>query len=222
MAWLYDQIHQTQDPDQVSPGFTAKPINSGSTNIYSGYGEIRVDWDPLVSGFVNYNFKHITESEPVGLGIAVAPHTASLGASVRPINDLSFFCTGSMISGRAVTALVPGGTVRRELGAVFNLSLGLWLTNLLNTFDVGVKVQNPFGFRHETPYSVVGNPNYLTEHRRVSEVLFTLRYSSALELTSSVGAQPPAPSSGAEAPAAPPITGGPTSAPASEDPASAP
>ncbi len=205
VAWLYDQIHQTQDPAQVSPGFTSKPINSGSTAITSGYGEVRVNWAPLVSGFVNYNFKHITESEPVGSGIAVAPHTASLGLSVRPLNDLSFFCTGSMISPRTVTALMPdGSSIQRELGAVFNLSLGLWLANLLNTFDVGVKVQNPFGFRHDTPYSVVGNPNYLIEHRRVNEVLFTLRYSSALELAGSARAGISVPSQAAGSAAAVP------------------
>jgi outer membrane receptor protein involved in Fe transport len=182
-AWVLDQIIQTDDPTRHSPGFTSKPYNTGSTNILAAYGEVQIEWPPLLSTFINYTYKQLSESDPVGTGIALAPHTAGLGLSLRPVNDLSFFASAAFVSGRDVMALAPGSpAVPRHIGPTWDLSLGFWLTNVFDQLDLGLKLQNPFGFTHDSPDSVTGNPNYFIEHRRVSEVLLTARWSSALHL----------------------------------------
>jgi len=187
-AWLSELIYVRPEggPNPL------KPDNGGTTRITSGYGEVGVEWSPVLSGFLNYSYKQLWESNPVGKGVPVAPHTASLGVSIRPTNDLSVYATASLISPRTLTLVTPSGDVSYDVGTTADLSIGAWLTNLFDRLDLGLKLHNPVGLSHDSPYWVDGNRNWLVEHRQVTELLLTLRFSSAVELAEA-GNSPPRP-----------------------------
>jgi outer membrane receptor protein involved in Fe transport len=189
VAWVTDLI--VLDSVNHSPGFASKPFNKASTTIVSGYGEAGLELTPLLGLFANYNVKKLWEKEtPTEHGTAVAPHTASLGLSLRPFDDLAIWATGHLTSPRTVPVLMPsGGVALQRIGVAADFSLGVWLTNLFRRFEVGLKVQNPLGLAHRSAYRLDGNANYLLEQRRVTEVLLTLRFSSSI----AAGAAPPTP-----------------------------
>ncbi len=180
-AWLRDLIVLR---DINEPPFQAQPENTGATEIYSGFAELRVEWPPLLSAFATYSVKTLRQRQESGLPEKrsfVAPHTASFGLRLRPLDDLSFYATGSLLSPRDVIALTPGTTgVPRRIGVTFDMSIGAWLTNLFDSWDLGLKLRNPLGIVHETPDSITGDPNYTIERRKVTEVLLTVRFTPRL------------------------------------------
>jgi len=64
---------------------------------------------------------------------------------------------------------------------VADFSVGAWLSNLFRQFDVGSDPE-PLRLTHRSAYHLTGNPNYVLEQRRVSEVLLTLRWSSTIDV----------------------------------------
>jgi outer membrane receptor protein involved in Fe transport len=193
-AWLRDLIVLRKIDNQ--PGFQSQPENIGSTEIYAGFAELRADWPPLLSAFASYSYKYLRERRDVAATdpakkTFVAPHTASFGLSVRPLDDLSLYATGALIGPRDVIALSPGTAgVPRRIGVAFDMSLGAWLTNLFDSWDLGLKLHNPLGIVHETPDSITGDPNMIVERRRATEVLLTLRFTPRLPALG--GAEPAA------------------------------
>lgn len=196
-AWLRDLIVLVAINE---PSFQSQPENIGSTEIYAGFAELRAEWPPLLSAFATYSYKYLRERREPGASekkTFVAPHTASFGASLRPIDDLSFYATGSLIGPRDVIALSPGTAgVARRIGVTVDLSLGVWLTNLFDSWDLGLKLHNPFGIVHETPDSITGNPNMIVERRRVTELLLTVRFTPRLPTPGGEAAARSSPGSG--------------------------
>ena len=175
--WNSD-VHCSDDPN-----ISQCPVNAGSVKILSAFAELRVSLPPALSAFANYTFKQLWESDPTGKGVAVAPHTASLGVSYRPVNDLDLFATASLISRRYVQAYPWNAPVDNHLiPETFDFTIGGWWNNVFRGVDLGLKLHNPFGVVHYTPYDVDGNTARFIERRQVSEVLFTLRFSRAFEL----------------------------------------
>jgi hypothetical protein len=176
-TWLTDEILLRD------AGAASIPYNVGWKTIYATFGEISFDWQPYISAFVSYDYKHLSESDPLNFGTAVSPHAVRGGLSLRPFNDLSIYATFSVFSSRDVLVLLPGqAPALQRTGVTADLGLGVWVTNLFDHVDIGLKARNPFGFTHLSPSATSGNPNLLLEERRVTEVLFTLRWSSTVEL----------------------------------------
>jgi hypothetical protein len=198
-AWLTNLIMVEWNTDvhcSTDPDIFQCPRNGDSKDVVAAYGEIRVDWPPLLRAFANYSYKWMSEALPVGKGVALAPHTASLGASFRPINDLNIFATASLLGPRTVQAY-PWNPPEEDhrIGATFDFTVGAWLTNLFGGLDVGLTLHNPFGIAHHTPYDVDGNTARFIERRQVSEIMVTLRWSSTVELGELFGRAKAAPAS---------------------------
>jgi outer membrane cobalamin receptor len=189
-AWLTNLVvvkwnHKDGVNCSDDPNIFQCPFNGGSKNLVAAYGELRVEWPPLLRAFATYSYKWLSESDEgkIGNGVALAPHTASFGASVRPMHDLDIFATASLIGPRYVQAFAWNAPVNDHLiGTTFDFSVGAWLTNLFRGLDVGLTLHNPLGIVHQTPYDIDGNTARFIERRQVSEIMITLRWSSALEV----------------------------------------
>lgn len=166
------------DPDLLAQGFAYRPINQGTTMIYSGHGELSLTW-PIFNAFVNYAFKHLDTDTP----IPFANHTVSGGASFRPLNDFNAFATASVVSPFYVSVLQAGvsdGGRRLQIDPRLVITAGVTFSNLLNLFDFTIKVRNPTRYSYRSPYRLDDEPTPLLERRRVTEVLFTLGASATV------------------------------------------
>ncbi len=169
------------DPDEADPGFAYKPVNAGSIELASAYGEAAVQIGRLWA-FANATGKRMTQSEALADDIPVAPWTAAGGVSGWLATDLRAWARGSVISRRSVRVYLPTeepaplGVGDRTLRADLRYAFGLSLANLPHGFEVDVAVENAFGPTRYTPYQVDGRPSFLVEPRSGSELSLTARW----------------------------------------------
>jgi outer membrane cobalamin receptor len=170
---IYDLLFR--DATAADPGFLYKYVNRNSVQIYTATAEARFT-SSLVEAFASYNFKHLDQAVDDKV-IPVAPHTASAGLIVLPLRDVRAFATFSYTSPRPILELTSdGGSAMTYVRDALYTTTGVALTNLPYGFNVELKLRNPFGFVHYTPYLLDGNPNPLLERRTDSEVLLTVRW----------------------------------------------
>ncbi|MBI5543725.1 MAG: TonB-dependent receptor [Deltaproteobacteria bacterium] len=177
---LFDLI--VYDPATASPGFIDKPINSRSRiDVLAAYAQVRLSLGSKADGFVNYTYKDLSllkDPAAPSEGFYVAPHTASLGAVVRPVDDFSFFLTMTFVSQREIQLQTPEGVRPTLVPPTFTSSLGFSLRRLyFSNLSLDFKLDNPLGLTHYTPHGVMAAPVPLLEERGGRELLVTLRWS---------------------------------------------
>jgi hypothetical protein len=156
------------------PIFTREPVNSGFTDIASGYAELRGETE-IVDATLRYGYTALSESEKIGDGIPYAPHNLFGTVVVRPARDISVFARSTATSPRYVEEMVPGGSTRRRLPWAVRLALGGTFANVLQGFDFDLRIENPFNFKRRMPYDLTGSATFV-EDRTGAEVFATLRY----------------------------------------------
>jgi hypothetical protein len=156
------------------PIFTREPVNSGETDIASGYAELR--WESeIIDATARYGVTGLRESDPIGDGIPYAPHNLFGTVVVRPARDISVFARSTAVSRRYVEETVPGGSRRTALPWAVRLTLGGTFANVLSGFDLDLRIDNPFNWKRRMPYDLTGSATFV-EDRTGSEVFATLRW----------------------------------------------
>lgn len=169
---LFDLI--VLSPEGVSPGFDQLPRNRGRIGYVAAQAEVTAQV-PHGNIHFAYGFKRLAESEKTGLGIPVAPHTGSLGVSVRPVNDVTAFINTFWLSPRRISLVTADGLTETTLPNTFGLDGGVRVSNIWNRMSFELLLKNPIGLAQRVPYRLDGVPNNLIERRVGSELLIGLR-----------------------------------------------
>jgi outer membrane receptor protein involved in Fe transport len=186
-AWISDLI--VLDPAAASAGFAYKPVNRGRMTVDSALLEVR--WQPVRALDVGLGggWKRISESEPEGTGIAVAPWTASATVAWRPVNDVRTYVAAAVLAPRRVTQLWPDGPPEpRVVPTTLTGHLGVTVSSFLgvNGLSADAQLFNPLGLTHYTPYRVDGSVNPLLEPRTGRELRLALAWKGALNRPASL------------------------------------
>lgn len=171
------------DPAAADEGYDVKPVNSSAElDVFAAYAQARLALASRFELLLNYTYK--TQSlkqdprETPFRGFAVAPHTASLVAVGRPVDDFSCFLNLTFLSQRPILLEGPGGVARRTIGATWTSAVGFSLRKLyFESLSLDVTLENPLDVRHATPDTVRDYPVLLLEPRSGRELLVTLRWS---------------------------------------------
>ncbi len=170
------------DPALADAGYWYKPVNrENRVQVLAAFAEVRGRVGSHVEGFGNYTFKSVSTlaadpTAPVPQ-VAFAPHTASAGLLLLPIEDLRVFLTVVVIGPRPITQLTAEGVQSQVVPTGALINLGFTVNNFMHEkVSLDFKVQNPLGLVHYTPYRVDGTANPLLEARSGREVLVTLRW----------------------------------------------
>jgi hypothetical protein len=157
--------------------FAYTPQNKGSIDVAAVFAQAELSASETLAAVATYHATWLDESDPLGTGIPLARHTASLAAVWRPARDLSLFARGSFASSRrlrVMTAADPSAYLKTD--PTVRTAIGVTLSNVLGPLDLDLVVDNPLFLAHDSPYQLDGAVNGLVERRRYTEAFATLRY----------------------------------------------
>jgi hypothetical protein len=160
--------------------FAYTPENKGSIDIAAVFAQAQLAASQRLDAFATYHATWLDESDPITpprTGIALARHTASIGAVWRPARDLSLFARGSIASPRRLNVLTAtNATTYFKTDPTVRSALGVSLANVIGPFDLDLVVDNPLFVGHDSPYQVDGAVAPLVERREYTEAFATVRY----------------------------------------------
>jgi outer membrane receptor protein involved in Fe transport len=179
---VFDLIVRGPPTDPICCAY--RPINGGTIDVLSVYGEARWSLWRRFDLFASYHFKDLDQAEAGGPDvqpspIPVAQHTAVMGLVGYPVDDLRLFARGTVASGPSLDVRVPQSTAqdpafeRRTLVATMHLTMGVAVTNVWKGLELELKIDNPFGWVNEQPNRYDGLPSDIIEERSGSEVFLT-------------------------------------------------